>query len=235
MTYRRQHKTPTGRETCISRLPSVDALLCSPRFVRQSPNGKRTHDSCDRQLLVHSFTRCVRSHTCGIRCPVCGVWWLVCGAGHHSVYLADGVIGVLTGCAILGYSCCCLLPLIGYAFGGLFGGVSSLTTASGRRRGGGSGSGSVLVVALVAASLVAAAWSSWHLVPYNRDNPRRITITHLHETGSWVPEVGVSGYGRRLAAGWEYARAGVNNIPRHTITASRTRGCAAGGRSPRAH
>ncbi len=34
-------------------------------------------------------------------------------AGHVSTLLADAVIGTLTGSAVLGYSCCCLLPIIG--------------------------------------------------------------------------------------------------------------------------
>ncbi|GLI63565.1 hypothetical protein VaNZ11_006556 [Volvox africanus] len=115
--------------------------------------------------------------------------------GHHSVFLADSIIGVLTGCAVLGYSCCCLLPLLGYALGGLWDGSSSTGCSNGRSPGRSSSGGGesrlwrrLLLTALVATSLAMAIWSSTATVPYNADNPRRITITHLHETGSWVPE-----------------------------------------------
>ncbi|GLC39258.1 hypothetical protein PLESTB_001650700 [Pleodorina starrii] len=139
--------------------------------------------------------------------------------GHHSIFLADGVIGLLTGSAVLGYSCSCLLPLAGYALGGLLdryqddetaskrSGSSSSSSSSSRSSGkgggrsakgggggGGGGNGSaaaasrLVLAVLVAASAAASGWSSLERVPYSRDSPRRITITHLHETGSWVPE-----------------------------------------------
>ncbi|GIL82137.1 hypothetical protein Vretimale_7105 [Volvox reticuliferus] len=120
--------------------------------------------------------------------------------GHHSIFLADGIIGVLTGCAVLGYSCCCLLPLFGYALGALWDGSSSTGSSTGSsnggstRRGANNGSGGgrmwrrLLLSVLVAISMAMAIWSSTARVPYDLDNPRRITITHLHETGSWVPE-----------------------------------------------
>ncbi|KAG2493215.1 hypothetical protein HYH03_008635 [Edaphochlamys debaryana] len=138
--------------------------------------------------------------------------------GHHSTLLADGVIGALTGSAVLGYSCCSLLPLAGYALGGLFGdgqtdvgpigaqagpararaGPASVGAAARSKRGGPGrprgmtkaiwSSRRPVLLLLAAVSLGAALYGHTQLQPYNRDNPRRVTITHLHETGSWVPE-----------------------------------------------
>ncbi|GFR46026.1 hypothetical protein Agub_g7299 [Astrephomene gubernaculifera] len=45
---------------------------------------------------------------------------------------------------------------------------------------------------LVAVSLAVAVWSSVRVVPYSPAAPRRLTITHLHETGVWVPEFDIT-------------------------------------------
>lgn len=99
--------------------------------------------------------------------------------GHVSTLLADAVIGTLTGSAVLGYSCCCLLPIIGYALGGL--------RPAWLRR--------ALLASLLATSLAVASYSVYGTalggtarVPYSAASPRRVTVTHLIETGSWQPK-----------------------------------------------
>ena len=141
--------------------------------------------------------------------------------GHHSTLLADGLIGVLTGSAALGYSCCCLLPLMGYALGGLLGNgptvFADADTHTGafrttqQPRGGARApegrewsSRKAVLGLLLATSLGAVVWVSVAggagdgFEPYDESNPRRVTITHLHETGSWLPEVCV-GWGPLLS------------------------------------
>ncbi|KAG2454500.1 hypothetical protein HYH02_000347 [Chlamydomonas schloesseri] len=131
--------------------------------------------------------------------------------GHHSTLLADGLIGVLTGSAALGYSCCCLLPLMGYALGGLLGNGPTVfadpdthTGAAAPKKGAAAkkaaapegrewSSRKAVLGLLVATSLGATVWVSTAgpgsgLAPYDEANPRRVTITHLHETGSWLPQ-----------------------------------------------
>ncbi|GAX75969.1 hypothetical protein CEUSTIGMA_g3412.t1 [Chlamydomonas eustigma] len=82
-------------------------------------------------------------------------------AGHISVLLADVVVGVLCGLAVLACTCGAMLPLIAYSISGV------------RKQ---------VIAVLLLVSFGASTYGSLYVHPYSVTSPKRVALNHLHFT-----------------------------------------------------